>query len=118
MATPAEAEAKCYYGKCDCNLNVDEIYNKATNFADSFFEEKTPGILVNIEINKRNTENRLPVVRVQVKLYKMIPHGNENQIFDIMAFGIRNCQDLYIFANYLKITIIQWGVQISDTDSD
>ena len=56
-------------------------------------------------------------VRAQVKLYKIECYGSY-KIFDIMAFRIRNCEDLYIFANYLKITIIQWGIQLSDTEEE
>ena len=52
-------------------------------------------------------------VKAQVKLYKITASGH--QIFDIMAFSIKNKTDMDICSNHLKITIIQWGEQLSST---
>ena len=94
------------------------MFDKAKEIADSFFEESTPGIYVQIEMDSIDQLGKQSEVRVQVKLYKINKSTGGNEIFDIMSFRLNNCLDLNIFANYLKITIIQWGVQLSDSEDD
>ena len=113
----ASVEESCIAGNCNCQLDTLDIFRKAKEIVDLFFEEKIPGTYVKIELRSIDEFGKPCEVRAQVKLYKIEAYGN-HKIFDIMAFRIQNCEDLYIFANYLKITIIQWGIQLSDTEEE
>ena len=112
----ATANGSCIFGNCKCYLSTCQIFDKAKEIADSFFEQSTPGTYVQIEMRSIDQLGKRSEVRAQVKLYKINKSTGGNEIFDIMSFRLHNCKDLSIFANYLKITIIQWGVQLSDSE--
>ena len=55
-------------GKCDCELDVFEIFNKAIAIAESFVAQKNPEIFVKINIMKNIEENAKTEVRVHLQM--------------------------------------------------
>ena len=95
-----------------------ELFHEIKLIVDAFLEEQTPGVFVNIELQHtiNNQYGQDAEVRAEVKLYNITPSGHD--IFESMPFRMKNKTDLAIFCNYLKIIVLQWGPQLSSSDSE